>query len=350
MYIEEINNSRQNNFDMIRFFCATLVIISHSYPLFIGDETREPLMIFSGQQLTLGGIGVAVFFILSGFLITMSFEKRADFMSFLRGRVLRIFPGLIFMLLLTIFVLGPVFTTQSVTDYFMNFSTYKYFISNVTLFNIQYFLPGVFVNNIYEGVVNGSLWTLFYEFCFYFSIPLLSMLNLLQKKRFKYLVISIFVVNLLFEINRGSTILDSMPTIVFNSVYLFNYFLAGASVYVYKDRIKFNKNIFFTSLILLISFIYLGLPKTAITLFGTYCLFYLSFFSKKIYSNFNKYGDFSYGLYIYAFPVQQIVSYYLFGKISLLSNFVIVFSISLLLSLLSWHIIEKKALRLKKIK
>ena len=105
---------RKNNFDFIRLMAASLVIFSHCFPLTLPSENaEEPLMIVSGGQITLGNLSVMIFFVVSGFLITQSFVYSQDLRKFLLARVLRIFPALIFLILATVFILGPIVSTDS---------------------------------------------------------------------------------------------------------------------------------------------------------------------------------------------------------------------------------------------
>ena len=164
-------DARKNNLDIIRFLAATLVVFSHAYPLTTGNNATEPFAVCSNGQMTFGELAVSIFFIISGFLITQSYDRSKNPIYYFKARVLRIFPGLIFCVLLTVFFLGPIFTELNVKDYFKDPKTYDY-LKTITLYWIQYDLPGVFQTNVWPGAVNGSLWTLWYEFFFYIVVAI----------------------------------------------------------------------------------------------------------------------------------------------------------------------------------
>lgn len=349
MYIDNVLKNRKNNFDVIRFLAASLVIFSHSFPLLLGNESIEPLKRLSRQQMTLGGFAVAIFFVLSGFLIMMSFDRSKSLFAYVKARALRIFPALAVVLFLSIFILGPIFTVEPLREYFRNPGTYTYFTKNITLYANQYELPGVFTTNIYPNAVNGSLWTLYYEVMFYCFVPILSYLRLVTKRTCKGLFIGVTIVSLAIQVINLWHLADIsfISSETFNMIYLFNYYLGGMTVYVYRDELSFSKIKAWIAFVLMVAFIMIGLPKFALATFGVYVLFYVSFFIKLILDNFTKYGDFSYGIYIYAFPIQQAVVHITEGKIGFVTNLLVVFIITLGYSFLSWHLIEKHALKLK---
>ena len=152
--------TRKNNFDIIRFLASLMVVWFHSYPLTLGiTGGTDQLAFLTGGQVTFGGLAVMIFFIISGFLITMSYDRSNDLTKFTKARILRIFPGVIFVVLLSTFVLGPLVTNIELKEYLTNFQTYKYLLA-MSLYKMQYALPGVFETNVYQISVNGSLWTL----------------------------------------------------------------------------------------------------------------------------------------------------------------------------------------------
>lgn len=329
--IDELINDRKNNFDFIRFLAATLVILSHAYPL-TGNPGTEPFGILSNGLMSFGGLAVKVFFVISGFLITQSFDRSKDIFNYTKARILRIFPALIVVVLLSIFFLGPIFTDQSLKSYFLHPQTINYF-KTITLYWMQYDLPGVFQSNP-NHAINGSLWTLWFEFFFYVVVAILGLTRLLNTRM---VIVGFILASILFYLGRGNFYTD-----------LFRYFSAGMFFYL------FRKNIVHNSWIALVSFVVLALTiKTSyfnysLPIFGSYIIFYLSFHQKLKFHHFGKYGDWSYGLYIYAFPVQQIVVHASNNQLSALENFLVSFPITLLFAFLSWHLVEKNALKLKK--
>ena len=135
---------RDNNFNLIRILAALAVLLTHSFPLALGDAAQEPLRASLGMSL--GMIAVDVFFITSGFLISASLMRQPSLLSFLWARVLRIFPGLLVMLLFSVFVLGAALSTLPLAEYLASSQTHAYLAQCATLvLGVSYTLPGVFL-------------------------------------------------------------------------------------------------------------------------------------------------------------------------------------------------------------
>src|SRR3954463_2752853 len=149
---------RHNNFDLLRLLAALSVIFSHAFLLAENSQDHDPLMLLTGGQAILGLAGVFVFFTISGYLITQSFETTASPLIFLAKRALRIFPGLILCLLVCVFVIGPLITKLPLPEYFSRRETFLFLLRNAVL-DVEYNrLPGVefWPHNI-GGIVNGPL-------------------------------------------------------------------------------------------------------------------------------------------------------------------------------------------------
>jgi peptidoglycan/LPS O-acetylase OafA/YrhL len=330
--IEQCIDSRKNNLDIIRFFAATLVLFSHAYPLTLGNNGSEPFAVLTKGQMTFGELAVSIFFVISGFLITQSYERSKDPVYYFKARSLRIFPGLLFCILLSIFVLGPIFTELSLIDYFKNRETYDY-LKTISLYWIQYDLPGVFQANVWPTAVNGSLWTLWYEFFFYIAVAALGVTKLLDKRMVLFLFI---LCTGLYFLGRGGFYTD-----------LFRYFGAGMVFYLFRKQIKLNGWFAILSLIILLLTLSNGLFNYSFPIFGTYLVFYLAFETRLKLTNFGKYGDFSYGIYIYAFPLQQVMNHLFNNQLSPLENFLLTFPVTLMFAIVSWYLVEKRALKYK---
>ncbi len=146
---------------------ATAVLISHAFPISLGVQAAEPLEATLPFSL---GIALAVFtfFAISGFFISAKlFDRRKSLVDFAAARVLRVYPGLLATLLITALIIGPMFTTMPLDSYFAERDTPLYVVRNLTLKWLQYDLPGVFRDNPDPAVLNGSLWSLFYEISCY---------------------------------------------------------------------------------------------------------------------------------------------------------------------------------------
>ena len=163
---------KDNNFNLIRFIAAFSVLVSHSYAIHFGSADAEPLLSYLGKSL--GSLSVDVFFIVSGFLIYGSLIRKQSLRDYIAARILRIFPGLIFMLILTTFVLGSSISSLTFINFLSEPQTWEYFLKNsILIFRTEYQLPGVFEDNNYGTAVNGSLWSLPFELYMYIALPVL---------------------------------------------------------------------------------------------------------------------------------------------------------------------------------
>jgi len=169
---------RDNNFNLMRFIAASLVLLSHSYAL--TGVAQDPLLAVSGMDF--GHLAVDIFFVTSGFLVTGSLIKRADVRAFAGARLLRIVPGLLVANVVTVFVIGAIFTSLPLLDYLGKKDLYRFVFDNTILVtgDLRWTLPGVFADNPIKDAVNGSLWTLPYEVELYGLLLLAGQLYPLQ--------------------------------------------------------------------------------------------------------------------------------------------------------------------------
>nr|WP_263324823.1 acyltransferase [Neobacillus sp. Marseille-Q6967] len=330
--VDQCIDSRKNNLDIIRFIAATLVLYSHAFPLSLGNNMSEPFGHITKGDMTFGELAVSIFFVISGFLITQSFDRSKDLIYYAKARILRIFPGLIFCVLLSVFLLGPIFTDLSLAEYLKNRETYDYF-KTITLYWLQFDLPGVFQSNIWPGAVNGSLWTLWFEFFFYIVVAVLGVTRLLDKR---IVLVGFILSTILFYLGKGGFYTD-----------LFRYFSAGMVFYLFRKQIRLNGWLALLSFAALILTIRTGYFNYSLSIFGTYLIFYIAFETRLKLHNFGKYGDFSYGIYIYAFPIQQVMTYIFNNQLSPTQNFLLSFPVTLMFAIFSWYFIEKRALKYK---
>src|SRR6266536_3938918 len=124
---------RHNNFDLLRLVAALSVIFSHAFLLSENSQDHDPLMLLTGGQTILGVVGVFVFFTISGYLVTQSFDATPQPLVFLAKRALRIFPGLFLCLAMCVFVIGPLVTRLPLADYFARPEAYLFLLHNAVL-------------------------------------------------------------------------------------------------------------------------------------------------------------------------------------------------------------------------
>lgn len=331
--------TRNNNFDALRLTVAILVVCVHSYAL-SGSAPRGS-MIYNQHWSTLV---VGVFFIISGFLVTSSWFNRRSLGSFLKARALRIFPGLGAVVVIAAFIMGPLVTTLPLAAYLRAPQTWFY-LSNVTLYGVNYLLPGVFAHNPYPAFVNGSLWTLEYEFTCYLVVAALGRTGCLNALT----VGSLFLMSIIGTSVRagfGQSIYGFAP---FYAVQFSMYFFAGSILYFLREIIPLDGRLALCATIApLLVTAYGGVPGISFVFCVSYLVMYLAFAPwLRTASLFHRIGDFSYGLYVVAFPVQQVLAWAYHGHIGLWRMLAFSLSISLALAVLSWYGIEKKVLAFK---
>lgn len=322
-----------------------MVLYGHCYPL--TGHTPEPLSQFG---LNLGHIAVDIFFVTSGYLVTGSLVSRKNIIHFFLSRSLRILPGLLISLLFCIFVIGLSYTKLTISEYLSHPRTYSFLLTNLNILseNLQWDLPGVFLTNPYKIAVNGSLWTLPWEINMYIILFIIGIMLYIKpslanpSKIWIPLVVIYIISTLLFFFFYYNN-----PQNIPHNLRFLSTFFAGASLYIFKNNIMISHRLFILIAFMLIYFantiqIFFSLYHTLIP----YLVLYFAFFPYKKLQQFNKLGDYSYGVYIYAFPVQQAVINS-FPAIIPDNMFLLSTLITLCCAIISWHFIERPMLKLK---
>jgi peptidoglycan/LPS O-acetylase OafA/YrhL len=339
--LAEVVHGRNNNFHLLRLLAAAAVLFSHSFPLATGDRHSEPLRAAAG--CTFGSLAVDLFFLISGMLVTMSLVRRGSALDFAKARFFRIWPGLAVALLLTVLVLGPAVTTAGLSAYFTARETFRYLGLNLLLLKgVVYTLPGVFKANPWPDAVNGSLWTLPSEVRCYLALVVVWMsLRPLKSASSLRWVISGGWVALLGAVLwslRTTTIEDAPPR-------LWLMFCSGAMLYLWRERIVLS----WLALLAAALTAAAALATGQMLAFGAvYCLalpyamLCVAYLPSGAILRYNRLGDYSYGVYIYAYPVQQGLMH-LYPALGPLTLFAAAMPSTLVLAVLSWHFIEQPA-------
>ena len=327
---------RDNNFNLLRILAAVGVLISHAYPISLGPEAAEPLSGLLGG-ITLGTVGVMVFFSISGFFITRSFAGRSSLARFAQARCLRLFPALIVVLLVTVLVSGLWLTTADPAVFWK--AAPEYLLRNVSLFFLQYDLPGVFTVNVFGPAINGSLWTLNYEVLCYLGVVLVGLAGLLTRPWLFALATVCFVAVYSFnEIHPLHVRIDSLLMLALP-------FVIGMSFWVWRRVIPLSLLL----AVALFGLAYLvhrtALLEPVLALALSYLMFVIGYAKIPVLAGYNRLGDYSYGTYVYAFPIQQLVAS--FGVASPLVNIALALPATLICAMLSCHLVESPAMRLK---
>lgn len=332
-----------NNFDLMRLFASVTVIFGHSFYLFDTGGYSEPVTLIIRKNFS-GTLAVGVFFFLSGILISHSFIRSRVFYRFVLMRIARIYPGTLVCLFIVAFILGPIATSNSLLDYFSNPQVYCYIRSSWSFTHLFpewatcSSLPGVFAENRLKYAPNGSLWTLYPEVVCYAFVFVLGMAGFLKSRwRIIATIISILVLHTLNP--KLIPYFSDDHYTDFLKVGLF--FLAGVSAYALRDVLTLR---FSYAAILSICAIFL--QKTVIEEYALYiALFYIVLLlssSPKI-RKIKLSGDYSFGVYIYGWPIQQTI-YHFFPNITSYPSNLICIPMALIAGYFSWNLIERPVL------
>ena len=328
---------RHNNFDLLRLVAALSVIFSHAFLLAENSQDHDPLMLLTGGQAILGLAGVFVFFTISGYLITQSFETTASPLIFLAKRALRIFPGLILCLLVCVFVIGPLITKLPLPEYFSRRETFLFLLRNAVL-DVEYNrLPGVeFWPHNMGGIVNGPLWSLPCEALLYLMVFVLGLCRLL----------TLPVCALLLAIGTAAVWLDTAGDTFGSALWLLGFFAAGMCCYRLRGAFGAWKLVDGRWALLALALLALSIPArlflVAFPLCGGYLTIYLALNNKLPNLRAARFGDLSYGLYIYGWPLEQCVIYFSGGTAPWWQVFLISVAVAVPTAFLSWHLVEKR--------
>lgn len=334
---------RNNSFDALRLVGALIVIVGHAVII-----SGEPSILIGSVPLQT--IGVILFFAISGFLITHSWLSDSNPTRFIARRSLRIFPGLIATVVLTAFVIGPIASTEGLTSYFRHGWTYGYVVLN-SLLVTTWSIPSVFEDLPLKGQVNGSLWTLPIEFLLYLAVPALALARRSPITRFLLFFGATSVVYLavlrpeLFRFSFGGVDIG-------HGIRLAPYFIVGSALRLtdfpnWRRSLRTGARILSMGIVAVWSLQALDHPWLLALAAIPIALLTIDLGCSSTLSSaaLQRFGDISYGTYLWAFPIQQLIQLRL--DVGPWSNIAIATPVTVVLAFLSWHLIEKPCLRLK---
>lgn len=328
-------------FDSLRILLSISVVIWHGVHISYGSRYEEHVW-HDSVPGALAATVLPVFFALSGFLVMASAVRTQSLRRFLAFRVLRIAPALTTEVLLSALVLGPLLTSLPLSDYFSSPLFFRYFANVFGL--ISYQLPGVFTTNP-SPLVNFSLWTIPPELGCYFYMALCIVTGIYLRRR--KMMLGMFIVLLIIGCRKYLShqhLILAAP----GQDNLFLCFILGNLFYLYREKIVLDWRLFVLALaggaycIQNTLLIYLG------SLLLTYCTVYLGLCRIPRLPLMDR-GDYSYGIYLYGFPVQQTVAYLFPASREWYLNALFSLPVIIALAALSWHIIERPSLSLKKV-
>jgi peptidoglycan/LPS O-acetylase OafA/YrhL len=338
-------DSRKNNVRILRLFAASAVIMSHSILVLSRDPLREhPSYPLFGE---LAANAVNLFFVLSGFLVARGLLERRDVVDYLLSRVLRIHPALIVNVCLTAFVMGPLVTTLPLQAYFATKSVYGFAVYEglaFTPFHIRSELPGVFtqLTAITGATVNGSLWTLPWEVWMYGILLLAWQLRLLGRP---FPLIFLAALSCYAAMVLGWHSFGEMGDIAVRFV---AFFYSGVALYRFRDRIPLGPVLYCAATAVFVLVSWATHSWLLMPLWLAYSVAFLGYHPRLVLERLSDGPDYSYGIYIYAYPVQQLLVLWLHPQ-SVPLHVGLTLAFTLPLAMLSWHLVEAPALAVKRL-
>lgn len=334
----KVFDPRNNALNALRLLLAVGVILWHSWPLSGHGVTYKPL-----EQL-LEQVWVDGFFAISGFLITSSWLRNPRLRDYATARVLRIFPGLWVCLLIIAFVMAPIgvlLQGGSVSGLMSSYAPIEYVLNNAVL-NVYYAgINGTPQGIPWPGVWNGSLWTLVFEMICYIAVAVLGIVGLLKRR---WVIPAIFVLTLCATAYFSYPVfaMQTIPQMVARFAVMF---AAGALIHQYRDVIPARWSLVGIAVVLVLASGFLSNYRVI----GALPLAYAVIVAGALLRNrrLNLRNDLSYGVYIYAFPVQQLLAILGFANSQPFLFFVIATAATVPLAALSWFLVEKRAIALK---
>lgn len=324
---------KSENLHFMRFIAAIMVILSHSFNLSVGNIEQEWAILLTNSQLTMGAISVSIFFLCGGYLISMSMEKAKTASKYFEARLIRLIPPLFFVTL-AVTLLGGLITTLSPIEYYTSVDTWKYMLNSV--FILTHNLPGVFEGNIYNSTINGALWTLPVEFVCYVLCFLAYKLGFMNKKRFPWSIPLVCIGT------AGVWVIGGIIPLAREVIRPVLLFYIGMGYWIYREHIRLNLKYLLIAVVGLIVLFVLGLGLPAMLLCFPYIMMTIWFGFDQCSPKIGKLGNYSYGIYLWGYPIQQTICYFFGGKMHPYVNFIIAIPIAILFGVITYEISEKR--------
>jgi peptidoglycan/LPS O-acetylase OafA/YrhL len=329
-----VTGTRTNNFDALRLIAAAMVVFGHSFIL----SGFDPFVLLGKSVSTLA---VLVFFSISGYLVANSWMKDPSPWRFVLRRARRIHPALVVVVCACVLILGPLVTTLPLATYARHPLTRRYF-GNL-IFYSSFVLPGVFTGNRYPNTVNGSLWTLPVEATMYALTPLLALPGRWRSVTIGMLGIAITLGVYAIVASPAQVLVGG--TDFWSATMLAPYFVSGSAMACFRLEHYFRVRVGI-ALLLILQFAPLGAGtrEVLLCLILPYTVLSIGLRSSPLLRSAGRFGDASYGIYLWSFPVQQLTVHLIGTAGGGWTNFAIAMPVSLALGFASWHLLEKRVL------
>jgi peptidoglycan/LPS O-acetylase OafA/YrhL len=333
----------KNNFDFLRFFFAFIVVLGHIVTLSASGELAFLAKYFDTHLCVTG------FFVISGFLIVSSYLRTSSTKSYFVKRANRLLPGYIFLILVSAIGLAML-STLDAGAYFSNKGVAQYLAANLTFLNFLHpCLPGVFEQNKICAV-NGALWTIKVEVTFYLLLPLVVyLINRTSRKLllFGAIYLSAIAYKLVLQYYYNKTGSPIFTTLANQLPAFMNYFISGIAIsYMLPLFLKW-KNRLILPAIIIFGIEYYFQVEYLLPLSWAIIVLFVAFSFPKL-NGFGKYGDFSYGIYIFHFPIVQLfIALGLFVTFNPWLTSIVIIVLVMILAVLSWNFLEKRFLKRK---
>jgi peptidoglycan/LPS O-acetylase OafA/YrhL len=333
----------QNNFDLVRVIAAASVIVSHAFLITSGQSSNEPFSSAAGYNL--GQHAVNVFFVLSGLLVSASLDRADSIAAFAVARCLRIFPALIVCVAVTAFLVGPIVSSLGTFQYLSSSVLPEYVLRTLALTTALAPLPGVFETLPLAGQVNIPIWSLKYEVFCYALLAVIAGLGIWRREAWFWIVMaSLLLLHLTFE--TGHSRIDEHTSV--HQLLRFSLcFFLGVAAYRLRHHLRLSLPGAALATLLFVLMRHTRLEESvSYAAIGYLALCVAAVPSGRLRELFAGH-DISYGLYIYGWPVAQVILW-LFTGIGAVSLAISSLLIAAILASLSWRWIEAPAIALKR--
>jgi peptidoglycan/LPS O-acetylase OafA/YrhL len=345
----------RNNFGALRLLLALLVIYSHSYPLSGGRSVIDGLMRISNHQMDCGSLAVDGFFVISGFLLAHSWTLNPGWSRFMGRRTRRILPGYFAAMLYCAFVVAPV-AFSPWQNAFSGLQMAGTFVRALLLTSYPE-SRRIFSTNPYPFALNGSLWTIQFEFTCYVLLAIAGALGLVRKRSVVLSTFSLLLASLGLQLFHPGQELDwpiahgalrCADLLFAGNLWewprLLAFFWAGVTFHSWRNHIPRSWPLAAGACAAIVLSTMFGKLALALPIAGTYLLMWIAYHPGLRLEHFGRRGDFSYGTYLYAFPLQQLAVHWLPG-IYPLALFGISAPGAIVAGAISWHAVEKRFVR-----